>query len=39
MCMRALTDPSYPKYPVLPVRVCRGVDPGPSSAPADKEPS
>jgi len=24
LCRRSETDPSYPRYPRLPVRVCRG---------------
>jgi hypothetical protein len=27
LCERALTDPSFPKYPPLPVLNCRGYDP------------
>lgn len=27
MCTRGLTDPAYAKYPVLPVRACRGFEP------------
>jgi hypothetical protein len=26
MCTRGLTDPAYPKYPVLPVAACRGYE-------------
>jgi hypothetical protein len=26
-CLRAQTDPSFPKYPPLPVRQCRGYQP------------
>jgi L-amino acid N-acyltransferase YncA len=28
MCLRHRTDPAYPKYPRLPVRVCPGHEPG-----------
>lgn len=28
-CLRALTDPSFPKYPRLPVLECRGYEGGP----------
>ena len=28
MCTRGLTDPAYAKYPRLPVRACRGYEPG-----------
>jgi len=34
MCTRGLSDPGYPKYPVLPVRACRGYEPS-----APPEPS
>ena len=27
-CRRSETDPEYPKYPPLPVRECRGYQPG-----------
>jgi hypothetical protein len=27
MCLRGLTDPSYPKYPRLPVLHCAGFQP------------
>jgi hypothetical protein len=26
MCRRSKTDPAYPKYPPLPVRVCPGYE-------------
>ena len=26
MCLRGLTDPSYPKYPGLPVLICAGFE-------------
>ncbi len=26
MCERSQTDPSFPRYPPLPVRVCRGYE-------------
>lgn len=26
MCRRGLNDPTFPKYPVLPVRRCRGYE-------------
>jgi hypothetical protein len=26
LCRRSLTDPSFPKYPPLPVLVCRGYE-------------
>jgi hypothetical protein len=26
MCLRGLTDPLFPKYPRLPVLVCRGFE-------------
>ncbi|WP_321476050.1 hypothetical protein [uncultured Paludibaculum sp.] len=29
LCRRALTDPSYPKYPRLPVLRCLGFEPVP----------
>jgi len=29
-CGRADTDPSFPRYPPLPVLECRGYEPGPS---------
>ncbi len=29
MCLRALTDPEYRKYPPLPVRQCRGYEKAP----------
>lgn len=38
MCTRALADPTFPKYPVLPVRVCRGVDPVALPVPPEKDP-
>ncbi len=28
LCRRSKTDPSYPKYPRLPVRECRGFERG-----------
>ena len=27
LCSRGLTDPSFPKYPRLPVLTCRGYEP------------
>ncbi len=27
-CLRAESDPGYPRYPVLPVLECRGHEPG-----------
>ena len=27
LCERSATDPSYPRYPALPVLHCRGFDP------------
>ena len=36
LCARGLSDPAYPKYPVLPVRRCAGVEPLPV-APAPEE--
>lgn len=30
-CDRALTDPAFPKYPRLPVLVCRGYEPAPAA--------
>ena len=27
LCRRSETDPSFPKYPTLPVLVCRGYEP------------
>jgi hypothetical protein len=33
LCERALTDPSFPKYPRLPVLECRGYDPLPTAEP------
>lgn len=33
MCLRARTDPAYPKYPRLPVAACPGFDPGARDAP------
>jgi hypothetical protein len=26
LCTRSATDPAFPRYPVLPVRVCRGYE-------------
>jgi len=26
LCERSRTDPAYPRYPPLPVRVCRGLE-------------
>lgn len=37
MCTRGLTDPFYPKYPPLPVRVCAGVEPLPEPVRPDPE--
>lgn len=31
-CHRSVTDPSYPKYPRLPVLTCRGYEPGNAKA-------
>jgi hypothetical protein len=28
LCERSKTDPSYPRYPRLPVKRCEGHDPG-----------
>jgi hypothetical protein len=28
LCERSRTDPGYPRYPRLPVRTCRGHEPG-----------
>lgn len=36
LCARSRTDPSFPRYPRLPVLACRGYEPGP---PPDDEPS
>lgn len=34
LCTRGLTDPSFPKYPRLPVLACRGYEPpGPGESP------
>jgi hypothetical protein len=30
-CERSVTDPSFPRYPPLPVRVCRGYEIVPGS--------
>ena len=39
MCRRSATDPSFPRYPRLPVRSCRGYEPGePITPPAREEP-
>ena len=38
-CQRSFDDPSYPRYPQLPVLTCDGFDPGdPPSADADAAP-
>ena len=37
LCTRALSDPSFAKYPVLPVVTCPGYDP--STPPRPGEPS
>ena len=26
LCSRSATDPAFPRYPALPVRVCRGYE-------------
>jgi hypothetical protein len=31
LCERSKTDPSFPKYPRLPVLACRGYEPRPSA--------
>ena len=37
LCERSLTDPRYPKYPVLPVLSCQGYEPrGGGQPPSDK---
>jgi hypothetical protein len=33
MCERSLTDPSFPRYPRLPVLTCRGYEEDGSKAP------
>jgi len=30
LCLRSRTDPSYPRYPRLPVIACEGHEPGPT---------
>ena len=30
LCRRSETDPTYPRYPALPVRSCPGYEPDPS---------
>lgn len=37
-CGRADTDPTFPRYPPLPVLKCRGYEPTPGSAPGPTEP-
>ncbi len=34
LCQRSAADPSFPKYPRLPVIVCRGYEPGARRDPA-----
>ncbi len=34
LCERALTDPAYPKYPRLPVLMCRGYELMPPAPPS-----
>ncbi len=34
-CGRSDTDPSFRRYPVLPMRDCRGFEPGPDESPLD----
>ncbi len=36
MCTRGLTDPAFPKYPVLPVLACRGYEPVAVPPPGDE---
>ena len=42
LCRRSATDPSFPRYPRLPVIACRGYEPGsgaePEAAPDDLTP-
>jgi hypothetical protein len=39
MCLRARTDPAYPKYPRLPVLACAGHEPvRPGDAPGGRAP-
>jgi hypothetical protein len=37
-CLRAWTDPSFRKYPPLPVRQCRGYQPRAIEGPQDVSP-
>jgi len=41
LCRRSATDPSFPRYPRLPVLTCRGYEPGgdPSATPEPDEPA
>lgn len=32
LCGRSATDPSFPRYPALPVLACRGFEPGDAEA-------
>jgi len=32
LCERAATDPTFPRYPALPVLSCRGFEPAPEPA-------
>lgn len=38
LCGRSLTDPSFRKYPPLPVLVCRGFEEPPPEPSRDDEP-
>jgi hypothetical protein len=33
MCERSLTEPSFPRYPTLPVLRCRGFEPAQTKPP------
>ena len=33
LCRRSERDPSFPKYPALPVLRCTGYEPGPAGTP------
>ena len=38
LCRRAATDPSYPRYPALPVVRCAGFEPATGTAPDPTAP-
>ena len=39
LCERGLVDPGYQKYPILPVRTCRGYEPADADTPKATEPN